>query len=283
MKAKTKALEFKVGLFASMGLALTLIAIWMLGSTHKLFASKQTYYLSLSNADGIAAGAAVLIAGVNSGTVEDVTLEPNQQKVKVKMSISARPAESIRQDSVAQISSHGVLGDKTVIISAGDPSLPRLSPGSVITAESTSTFSNLFGRPGDRLMQTLNEIALHLDTLLASATKNGRSDALTHNLISVTGALTTSANLLNDQLRGLKLKESVDHLNSILGKADQGQGTVSALLNDPQLYDDAKALFGEINRNRIVRNLVRKSLEDGYEREQSSKQQAGSTDSKPPN
>jgi hypothetical protein len=34
------------------------------------------------------------------------------------------------------------------------------------------------------------------------------------------------------------------------------------LVNDPALYDDAKALVGEANNNRIVRNLVRQTLKE---------------------
>lgn len=279
MKEKSKSLELKVGAFSSIGLGLMLMGVWMLGNTHKIFAAKQTYYLALPNAEGVVSGAAVFIAGVSSGTVEDVRLEAQKQGVKIKMNISANSAESIRQDSTAEISSHGVLGDKVVMISAGNPSLPKLAPGSEIPAQTTSTFTNLFGRPGDRLLVTLNEVASHLNRMLISATKDGKSDLLINNLISASEALTKSANLLNDQLTGIKLKEAVGNLNSILGKADHGSGTVSGVLNDSQLYDDAKALFGEVNHNRIVRNLVRKSVEDGYNQEDS-QQKAGTVPSK---
>jgi phospholipid/cholesterol/gamma-HCH transport system substrate-binding protein len=52
------------------------------------------------------------------------------------------------------------------------------------------------------------------------------------------------------------------NLNSILGKIDHGSGSLGALVNDPELYDAAKSLMGEANQNRIVRNLVRKSIKE---------------------
>ncbi|MFL5811978.1 MAG: MlaD family protein [Bdellovibrionia bacterium] len=279
MKKNIKSLEFKIGLFASMALGLILVAVWMLGSTHQLFSSKLTYYLSLPNAEGIAPGALVMIAGVRSGSVEDLALEPGQRRVRVVLSISAHDAESLRQDSLAQMTTHGVLGDKVITISAGDPSLPKLSPGSEIRAETTTTFSNLFGRRGDRVLESFEQVIRHLDQLLASTTKNGKMDKLMDALLLTSQNASTSAELLNDQLRGIKLKEAVNNLNSILAKADHGAGTVSGLINDPALYDNAKALVGEVNHNRIVRNLIRKSIQDsqGKEAESRSDSAAGTT------
>ena len=46
-------------------------------------------------------------------------------------------------------------------------------------------------------------------------------------------------------------------------KIDRGEGTVGALINDTALYDDAKSLVSGINRNRIMRNLVRQTVRDG--------------------
>jgi phospholipid/cholesterol/gamma-HCH transport system substrate-binding protein len=246
----------------------------MLGSTHELFSSKQTYYLSLPNAEGVVSGASVMIAGVKSGAVEDVSLEPQKRSVKITMSLSARAAESIRQDSVANVTTHGVLGDKVIVISAGDPSLPQKEPGNVIPAEATSTFSNLFGTRGDRLLNTIDQVARHLDQLLVSTTRNGKMDKLMDGLVSITRSVSTTADLLNEQLKGIKLKQAVGNLNSLLGKADHGSGTVSGLINDPSLYDNAKALVGEVNDNRIARNLVRKAVEEGHEREAVEKEES---------
>ena len=38
------------------------------------------------------------------------------------------------------------------------------------------------------------------------------------------------------------------------------------MINDPGLYDDAKALVGQTNRNRIMRNLIRQTIKDNKEK-----------------
>lgn len=64
-----------------------------------------------------------------------------------------------------------------------------------------------------------------------------------------------------DRMLG-KAEALMGRFDRILGKVDHGSGTISAFLNDPELYDNVKSLVGEANENRIVRNLVRKAIKD---------------------
>jgi len=85
------------------------------------------------------------------------------------------------------------------------------------------------------------------------------------NLAKTSENLSQATASLNKELKEIEIKESVAHLNSILRKIDHGEGTVGALINDTALYDDAKSLVSGINRNRIMRNLVRQTVRDGEE------------------
>ena len=60
----------------------------------------------------------------------------------------------------------------------------------------------------------------------------------------------------------IKLKGALANLNQILEKINNGTGTIGALINDASLYDDIKSLFGGINRNRIMRNIIRQTLKE---------------------
>jgi phospholipid/cholesterol/gamma-HCH transport system substrate-binding protein len=251
MKKTNGRLELKIGAFATLGLGLALAAIWMLGSTHDVFSRKQPYYFWLSNAEG-----------VQAGTVEGIELDPKLKKVRVTLTISRRYEDSIREDSTAEVTTHGVLGDKMVAITAGDPSSPKLAPGSEIHSESTSALGNLLGPDAQELMQSATLAVKHLDIVLSDLAKSGKTNQLMDGLISASKNIAESSHLLNEQLNGMRLKSAVGNLDSILGKADHGNGTVSGLLNDPALYDDTKALLGESNGNRILRNVVRKSVEE---------------------
>jgi hypothetical protein len=49
-------------------------------------------------------------------------------------------------------------------------------------------------------------------------------------------------------------------LRDILANIQAGRGTVGALLTDPSLYEDMKTLVGNVQRNEILRALVRYSI-----------------------
>ena len=55
-------------------------------------------------------------------------------------------------------------------------------------------------------------------------------------------------------------------LRDILGNIQQGRGTVGALLTDPSLYEDMKTLVGNVQRNEILRAMVRYSIHDDEQR-----------------
>ena len=51
-----------------------------------------------------------------------------------------------------------------------------------------------------------------------------------------------------------------DDLRSIVSGMKSGKGTLGALLVDPSVYDDLKALLGNVERNQVLRSLVRYSI-----------------------
>ena len=59
-------------------------------------------------------------------------------------------------------------------------------------------------------------------------------------------ALLAQGDVAVAQLLTHSLKGSADKLNEILAKAERGEGTVGKILNDPSLYDEAKALMTQM-------------------------------------
>lgn len=53
-----------------------------------------------------------------------------------------------------------------------------------------------------------------------------------------------------------------DDLRTIVSNIKNGKGTLGALLVDPSVYDDVKALIGNTSRNDVLRALVRYSLKE---------------------
>ena len=48
----------------------------------------------------------------------------------------------------------------------------------------------------------------------------------------------------------------------IVERINRGEGTVGALISDPAVYDDIRRLFGRLERNKLLRHIIRSRLRD---------------------
>ena len=154
-----------------------------------------------------------------------------------------------------------MLGDKYVSITMGATDQPELDDGSELPNRPTKDLKEVLGR-SDQLMTTLTSISGSLDRLLRTFESESTRGNLFRNLNETAKNLSQASNKINAEFDDLKLKRASASLNQILDKINNGSGTLGALLNDPSLYDDIKSLTGGANRNRVVRNLVRKTIKD---------------------
>lgn len=254
-------LEVKVGMFVTLGVGLVLAAILILGSTENMLARKNRYHTHFPTIDGLVPGAKVAIGGVQVGTVVGITFNREARAVRVDYTVMRDSSDWIRKDSTAEIMTQGMLGDKFISLKGGSPEMEGLVSESEIPNAPSKDISQFLSK-GDQLMVSLNSIASTLDRVLKSFESDGKAEVFFKGLTGSARSLSGVAEKLNRELDSIKLKSAVDHLNGILEKINNGQGTLGALVNDPGLYDDAKALLGGANRNRMIRNLVRQTVKE---------------------
>lgn len=99
------------------------------------------------------------------------------------------------------------------------------------------------------------EVSAHAAGALAEVHKDLEAirtgNGLAHTVIygdSDTQHLMTNVNVMSDDLR------------DIVHNVKEGKGTVGALLVDPSVYEDIKGLVGNVERNEVLRALVRYSI-----------------------
>jgi phospholipid/cholesterol/gamma-HCH transport system substrate-binding protein len=259
-------MEIKVGLFVAIGTALIGVAILLLGGADSIFTRRNTYLFHAPTVEGLISGAKVVIGGLHVGTVESVDFDDRTKDIVVELKVGRRYAEWIRKDSRVEIMTQGVLGDKFVAITSGTQEEPILANGAEIPYLPSKDLSQFLSK-GDQLMVSLQGIAVSLDRLLKSFESGNRSETIFSGMAATAKNLSQASAKLNTELDHLQLKRASGNLNQILEKINNGTGTLGALVNDPGLYYDAKALMGGANRNRIIRNLVRKTIKDAEEAE----------------
>lgn len=264
MQTKVES-ELKVGVFVGVGLILFMTAVIFLGGATNIFSTAVRYHSFFETVDGITPGAKVVLSGIQIGTIAKVEFETEKRKVRVSYDINAQYQVHIRKGTHAEVMTQGVLGDKYVSLTPGLTNDPELEPESEIPSTEGGGIGK-FLNDGEKLMSSLNSIAGNLDKIIASLQKNNRADILFENLAQTSRNLSSMTDSLNKEVEGIKLKASVKNLNGILEKINNGTGTLGALVNDASLYDDVKSLVGGVNRNRIMRNLVRQTIKDNDEK-----------------
>lgn len=266
-------IELKVGVFVAIGLGLVMVAILLLGSTENVLSRKVHYNVHLKNVEGLVSGAKVMLGGIQIGTIDKVSFDDATKDIRVDLKITQKTAKYIKKDSDAEISTQGVLGDKFLSISPGEDESPSLPPGSEIQIRPSKGISQFLSQ-SDQLMVRLNSVAASVDRLLKEFESGSRSDKFFQGMTVTARNLASATEKLDHEIDGVHLKKIVRNLESITDKINNGTGTVGALINDPTLYDNAKALVGEANRNRIMRNLVRQTLKDSNAAKSSSSKSA---------
>ena len=264
MTKDSKTIELKVGIFVIAGSILLAVSILLLGGMSSLFERYNKYPVHFEQVDGLIPGARVVLNGIHVGTVDSVEFDSEKQNIRADLLISNEYKKWIRAESTAQIATQGVLGDKFVSINMGDPTAAELPVGAEIRNTPAQDITQ-FLSSGEELMKRLTSISQSLDAILKNFASRNRSDLFFENLTSSAKNLSKLSTKLSSEVDGMQLRATVQHLKSILEKIDNGKGTLGALVNDPDLYDDAKALFGGANRNRVIRNIIRKTIKDSEE------------------
>ncbi len=261
MRIDEKKVEVRVGLFVLAGLAITMISIIVLGGKQSVFTSVNRYRTHFERVDGLVHGAKVTLGGLQVGAVTQISFDPATRGMQVSFSVEKEYATYVRRDSTIEVVTQGVLGDKYLSLNPGDPAQPLIEDSGEIPQGKSNDLSQII-TSSDQLVQRLTSTAENLDRILTAFNRGNRAEQFFHSLATTSKNITDLTSRLNEEMSQMKLKSSVNHLNSILEKIDQGRGSMGAFINDPGLYDDAKSLVGQVNRNRIMRNLIRQTIKE---------------------
>jgi phospholipid/cholesterol/gamma-HCH transport system substrate-binding protein len=112
---KKANLEISVGIFVLVGIACLLYLALHLGEM-ELFSGGYQVSADFDNISGLKVGAAVEVAGVDVGRVEQITITPGN---RARLLLKLYPDLVLKEDTIASIRTKGIIGDKFVKLSMG--------------------------------------------------------------------------------------------------------------------------------------------------------------------
>lgn len=97
----------------------------------ELFRPSLRIHLSASSSQGVHRGMAVRLSGFRIGKISSVELE-KENRVRVDMDVFSEYAHFLRRNSVANVASESLLGDRFIEISAGTDQSGQLEKGDTL-------------------------------------------------------------------------------------------------------------------------------------------------------
>ncbi len=242
--ARSTVVTVRVGALIAGGLAIICFGIFSIGHGTRILRRTSSIETHFHRINGLQTGAPVSLSGVNIGAVKSVSFpaDPHADYVVVRLWINDADLMRVRSDSVAQISTMGLLGDKYIEISGGNPESPSLAPNAVLAAQD----------PVD--MQAILQKAANGDMI-------DNVIAISQSLKSILESIDQGHGILTELIKGgpkgteppltlADLRTTLDNMNKLavemnamLDKVNHGRGLAGAMLSDKT---DGKKLLDEM-------------------------------------
>ena len=270
MNRHERGLEFKVGAFVFVGLAMLGALVVQFG---RLGEGLRTYYpltVRFSDASGLLKGSDVLLAGAKIGKVSGgPRMVREGQGVDVPLKIY--DYIKVPEGSKFTVGSSGLLGDRFVNVTmpAGQPKA-FLVPNTHISGARETGIDDLT-REGGALVTDLRGTVQKIDVAAARLNQDTLSSENMENLKSsmehlneATGALAESSKKLDGVIDKAdstmeSAKKSADNLQNaiadtrkLLRTAREGNGLLAEILNNQALANDLRALVSNLRAHGIL-------------------------------
>lgn len=252
-------IEMQAGIFLFIGLMAAMITILMMGGGQSLFAKTYKIHLEVNDTSGLAKGAVVRSGGVKIGVVDNIDFSESYENVRITLKIDDGARQRIKEDSMVQLQTQGVLGDKYIEISGGSPSAPALPEGGTIGVSQGKDLSAVFAEGSDA-MKLLKENLANLKVVTGALAKRQQMELILGNLNETTANLAQITKKLNSSNAMENLGATMKNLQAVTDKMKNGEGTIGALMSDASLYEDLKNLIGGANRNNVLKFFVRQAV-----------------------
>jgi phospholipid/cholesterol/gamma-HCH transport system substrate-binding protein len=277
MNRHERGLEFKVGAFVFVGLAMLGALVVQFGRLGEGF---KTYYpitVRFTDASGLLKGSDVLLAGAKIGKVSGgprMVREGNGVDVPLKIYDYIKIPEGAK----ITVGSSGLLGDRFVNVTM-PPGQPKkfIAPKSYIVGSRATGIDDLT-REGGELVTDLRTAVQNINTTvtrlneeaLSSGTMQNWKTSIEH-LNATTASLSESSKKLEgvvdkadsamtsirkdaDDMQGViaEARKTVQSATQVFREATHGNGLLAALLTNQDLANDLRALVSNLRAHGVL-------------------------------
>jgi phospholipid/cholesterol/gamma-HCH transport system substrate-binding protein len=267
----TPRFKARLGFFIAGGLALFVIAIFIIGKQQNLFNPVIKITTNFYNVSGLQVGNNIRFSGINVGTVDNIKII-NDTTVQVDMLIRKNVQQFIKADSEASIGSEGIIGDRVLIIAQGSNTSPVVEDGQRILSnepiETDAIMISLHSSAvnAEVITRQLAEIMININSGEGALGRLIQDSIIAENINQTIANFKKSSEGLDETIEVTKenvfeFMEKLQHtvarteiasneLGEIMVKINRGEGTLGMLIQDTTIAN---------NLNQTILNLKQSS------------------------
>jgi phospholipid/cholesterol/gamma-HCH transport system substrate-binding protein len=285
MNTHTEKFKVRLGLFIIGGLALFVLAIFIIGKQQNLFNPVFRLSTTFGNVSGLQVGNNVRFTGINVGTVDNIKII-NDSTVRVEMLIKKDIQPFIKADCQVAIGSEGLIGDRLLTISYGSSGAPIVKHGQELTSkdpvETDAIIASLETSTAhaEVIMQQLAEIMTNINSgkgtmgrLIQDSTIAENINMTIENFKNSSEGLDETIELTQEnvfafmeslQKTASKTEVASNQLGEIMIKINSGEGTLGRLIQDTTLASNLDITVVNLKESSVGLNENMEALKHNF-------------------
>jgi phospholipid/cholesterol/gamma-HCH transport system substrate-binding protein len=285
MDNHTPKFKARLGMFIAGGIAVFVIAIFIIGKQQNLFNPVFKITTTFLNVSGLQVGNNVRFSGITVGTVDNITII-NDSTVQVDLMIKKTVQQFIKADSKAGIGSEGIIGDRVLIITQGSNEAAIAKDGQkilskepvetddiIVSLQATSLSAEVITLQLAEIMTNINNGQGTLGRLIQDTT-------VAENINQIIGNFKTSSEGLDETIEVTKenvfafmksLQKTVaktevasNELGEIMTKINSGEGTLGRLIQDTTLATNLDVTVINLKESSVGLNENMEALKHNF-------------------
>lgn len=269
-QVKAKQKKFFLAIFMVIGIALFIIAIFVIGNKQNLFTSTLKINTDFETVSGLKEGGIVRITGIGIGTVDKITIL-DINRVRVEMIVESSQSKFIKKDSKASVISEGLVGNKIIEITTGSPGSPSVNDGDFIASikpvEMEDILRNLkeTGENTTKMTKELTDMVSNVNkgqgTIGQLMTNNDLYDKMNFTMDGVSQSsveLNKAIRLISGDIQAIsgdmtaltpKIRNITNDLAEISRKMNSSESIIGTLLTDTTFANNLKEIIFNANKS----------------------------------
>lgn len=209
METHSQKFKIRLGFFVAGGLAIFVLAIFIIGRQKNLFNPVFKLTTTFYNVSGLQVGNNIRFSGINVGTVDNIVII-NDSTVRVDMLVRKEVHQFIKSDCQVTIGSEGIIGDRLLVITQGSTDAPLAKEGQkLISTEPVETDAimaslEVTAANAEVISEQLADIMSYINSGRGTLGRLIKDTAIAENLNQTMVNLKTSSKGLDENMKAVK-------------------------------------------------------------------------------